>query len=241
MDGQRHPRDFAHNCHAPLKTVVFKELFPSGPLKTHSSSWNTEDENPNGPLKRRSLSRNTRYDNAAKWRRIWSHPGDTNQKWLRGQSPPPLYHAKNETPALINDRNREAKYIDEGDQINARHYSHSHHSGTVFDGTEENKRPIHHYSPTKSSNRTELATAGRQLVSYGPRTSPPLPRKYYHSGRINDKANASAPLFNVPNIFTNDKSTGLVASRGLEAQNIQSRAIAKDKSTALAAHRGAQP
>ena len=119
---------------------------------------------------------------------------------MRGQSPPPLYHAKNETPAWINDRNREAKYIDEDDQIKARRYSHSHHSGTAFDGTEEeNKRPIHHYSPTKSSNHTELETAGRQLVSYGPRVSPPLPRKYYHSGRINDKVKASAPRFNVPN------------------------------------------
>lgn len=241
MGGHRHPRDSAHNSRAPSETLAAKELFPNGPLKMRSSSRITE--NSNSPPKTRSSSCNTRYDNPTKRRRIESDPGDTNQKWLGGQSPPPLHNAENETPAWVINHNREAKYIDKDGQTKTRCYSHSYRSGTAFDGTEEeeNKRPFDHCSPTKSSNLTELATAGRQLLSYGPRTSPPLPRKYYHSGRINDKANAPATRFNVPNTVTNnDKFTGLVASRDLEAQNIPSRAISKDEPTRFAAHRGKQ-
>lgn len=240
MDGHKLPRDSAHNSRAPSETLAVKELFPNGPLKTRSSSWITETSN--SPPKTRSSSWNTRYDNPSKRRRIESDPRDTNQKWLRGQSPPSLHNAKNEAPALVINHNREAKYIDKDDQTKTRRYSHSYRSSTAFDGTEEeeNKRPFDHYSPTKSSNRMELATAGRQLVSYGPHTSPPLPRKYYHSGRINDEANASATRFSVPNNVSNNKFTGLVASRDLEAQNIPSSAISKDEPTGFAARRGKQ-
>lgn len=239
MDGQEDVRDSVHNSHAASETFVVKELFPNAPLKMHSSSWNTE--NPNSLPNAHFSSWDTRYDNLAKRRRIESDPGGTNAKWLSGQSPPSLYNAENETPAWVINHNCEAKYIDEDGQTKTRRYSHSYRSGTAFDRTEEeDKRPVGHYSPTKSSNRTELAAAGRQLVSYDLLTSPPLPRKYYYSARINDRTNASATCANVPNIFTNDKSTGLVASRDLEAQNIPSSTISKDEPTGFAAHRGKQ-
>lgn len=243
--GHKHSRDSAHNYRAPSETLVVKELFPNGPPKTSSSSWNIAYETPNGPLKMRpSSSWNTRYDNPTKRRkrkRTESDPIDTNQKWLRGQSPPTLYNQQNETPAWVINHNRRAKYIAKDYQTKTRRYSHSYRSGAAFYGTEEeNTRPIDQYSPTKFTNRTELVTAGRQLVSHGPRTSLPLMRDYYHSGRINDKANASATRFKVPNTLTNDNSTGIVASRDLEAQNIPSSAISKDKPTGFAFHRGRQ-
>ena len=234
MEGQEHACGFVHSSCAASETSVVKDLFLNSPLKTRSSCIT---KNPYSLQKNKGFSWNTGYVDLTKRRRTESDPDDPNQKWLRGQSPPPLYNTENETPACIIKHNLEAKYIDEDCQTKTGDYSHSYRSSAAFDQTEEegNKRPVDHCSPTNCSKRTELATAGRQLVNYGPRSSPPLPRRYYRPGRSNDKADASATCLNVPNNFAKDKSTAFVATRDLKAQNIPSRTISENEPTGFAA------